>query len=81
MSGLTLRTVALWNTFRTSGCWQMAPVTKVAVYSFLAIWSFFVLFPIYWVITFKDAAAVNEGPNFIPFIDFQPTLDAGGYLP
>ena len=57
---------------------KMAPVTKVAVYSFLAIWSFFVLFPIYWVIitSFKDAAAVNEGPNFIPFIDFQPTLDA-----
>ncbi|NBS26964.1 MAG: carbohydrate ABC transporter permease, partial [Gammaproteobacteria bacterium] len=25
---------------------KMAPVTKVAVYSFLAIWSFFVLFPI-----------------------------------
>ena len=57
---------------------KMAPVTKVAVYSFLAIWSFFVLFPIYWVVitSFKDAAAVNQGPNFIPFIDFQPTLDA-----
>ena len=57
---------------------RMAPVSKVVVYSFLAIWSFFVLFPIYWVIitSFKDAAAVNQGPNYIPFIDFQPTLDA-----
>ena len=57
---------------------KMAPFTKVAVYSFLAIWSFFVLFPIYWVVitSFKDAAAVNQGPNFIPFVDFQPTLDA-----
>ena len=57
---------------------KMAPVAKVVVYSFLAIWSLFVLFPIYWVIitSFKDAAAVNQGPNFIPFVDFQPTLDA-----
>jgi multiple sugar transport system permease protein len=57
---------------------KMAPAAKVVVYSFLAIWSLFVLFPIYWVIitSFKDAAAVNQGPNFIPFVDFQPTLDA-----
>ena len=57
---------------------KMAPAAKVFVYSFLAIWSLFVLFPIYWVIitSFKDAAAVNQGPNFIPFVDFQPTLDA-----
>ena len=57
---------------------KMAPVAKVVVYSFLAIWSLFVLFPIYWVIitSFKDAAAVNQGPSYIPFLDFQPTLDA-----
>ena len=42
---------------------KMAPVAKIVVYSFLAIWSLFVLFPIYWVIitSFKDAAAVNQG--------------------
>lgn len=57
---------------------KMAPVAKVVVYSFLAIWSLFVLFPIYWVIitSFKDAAAVNQGPSYIPFFDFKPTLDA-----
>ena len=57
---------------------KMAPVAKVVVYSFLVIWSLFVLFPIYWVIitSFKDAAAVNQGPSYIPFVDFQPTLDA-----
>ena len=40
---------------------KMAPVAKFVVYSFLAIWSLFVLFPIYWVIitSFKDAAAVS----------------------
>jgi len=57
---------------------KMSPVAKVVVYTFLAIWSVFVLFPIYWVVitSFKDAAAVNQGPFYIPFVDFQPTLDA-----
>ncbi|MEM8748869.1 MAG: carbohydrate ABC transporter permease [Pseudomonadota bacterium] len=57
---------------------KMAPVAKVFAYTFLGIWSLFVLFPIYWVIitSFKDAAAVNQGPFYIPFVDFQPNLDA-----
>ena len=57
---------------------KMSPVAKIVAYSFLAIWSVFVLFPIYWVIitSFKDAAAVNQGPFYIPFVDFQPNLDA-----
>jgi len=57
---------------------KMSPVAKVVAYLLLAIWSLFVLFPIYWVIitSFKDAAAVNQGPFYLPWIDFQPTLDA-----
>ena len=45
---------------------------RIVVYSFLAIWSLFVLFR-YWVIitSFKDAAAVNQGPSYIPFVDFS----------
>lgn len=57
---------------------KMAPVAKAVAYFVLAVWSVFVLFPIYWVIitSFKDAAAVNQGPFYIPFVDFQPTIDA-----
>ncbi len=42
------------------------------------IWTLFVLFPIYWVLitSFKDAAAVNQGPFYLPFVDFQPTTKA-----
>ncbi|MEM6889278.1 MAG: carbohydrate ABC transporter permease [Pseudomonadota bacterium] len=56
----------------------MSPAAKVVAYAMLIIWSVFVLFPIYWVIitSFKDAAAVNQGPFYIPFVDFSPTLDA-----
>jgi multiple sugar transport system permease protein len=57
---------------------KMSPVANVVAHVLLAIWSVFVLFPIYWVIitSFKDAAAVNQGPYYLPFVDFQPTLNA-----
>jgi multiple sugar transport system permease protein len=57
---------------------KMAPVAKFVAYLLLAFWSVFVLFPIYWVVitSFKDAAAVNQGPYYIPFVDFQPNLNA-----
>ncbi len=64
--------------FEAPAVGKMSPVAKVVAYVLLAVWSFFVLFPIYWVIitSFKDAAAVNQGPFYIPFVDYQPTLDA-----
>ena len=64
--------------FEAPSVGKMSPVSKLVVYSLLAVWSVFVLFPIYWVVitSFKDAAAVNQGPFYIPFVDFQPTLDA-----
>lgn len=57
---------------------KMSPVANVVAYILLAIWSVFVLFPIYWVVitSFKDAAAVNQEPYYLPFVDFQPNLNA-----
>jgi multiple sugar transport system permease protein len=57
---------------------RMSPAASVVAHALVAIWSLFVLFPIYWVIitSFKDAAAVNQGPFYIPFVDFEPTLNA-----
>jgi multiple sugar transport system permease protein len=56
---------------------KMSPVAKLFAYVILAFWSIFVLFPIYWVVitSFKDAKIVNEGPFYIPFVDFTPSLD------
>jgi multiple sugar transport system permease protein len=55
---------------------KMSPVAKIVAYSMLAFWSLFVLFPLYWVLitAFKNGQLVNEGPYYIPFVDFQPTL-------
>jgi multiple sugar transport system permease protein len=57
---------------------KMSPAASVLAHLLLAVWSLFVLFPIYWVIitSFKDAAAVNQGPFYIPFVDFVPNLNA-----
>ena len=40
------------------------------------------LFPIYWLIvtSFKTAQDVDKGPFYVPFVDFQPTLDAWHYI-
>jgi multiple sugar transport system permease protein len=57
---------------------KLSPVANVVAYALLVAWSLFVLFPIYWVIitSFKDAATVNQGPYYVPFVDFTPNLDA-----
>jgi multiple sugar transport system permease protein len=57
---------------------KMSPAASLLAYGLLVAWSVVVLFPIYWVIitSFKDAAAVNQGPFYVPFLDFEPTLDA-----
>jgi len=57
---------------------KMSPAANAVAHVLLAVWSLFVLFPIYWVIitSFKDAAAVNQGPFYVPFLDFEPTLNA-----
>ena len=57
---------------------EIAPATRFLLYAALLVWSLFVLFPIYWLVitSFKTPAAVNEGPFFLPWIDFKPSLHA-----
>ena len=46
-------------------------------YSFICIWSVYVIAPFMWAITtsFKDFNSVTGGATYIPWIDFEPTLD------
>ena len=41
-------------------------------------WLFVAAFPLYWVVitAFKPPLAVSGGATYLPFIDFQPTLQA-----
>ena len=51
-------------------------------YMLLFAWTFVVLFPLYWlaITSLKTPLAVNAGPFYIPWRDFQPTLDAWHYI-
>lgn len=51
-------------------------------YILLGIWTIVALFPLYWLLitAFKAPVDVDNGPKFIPYVDFQPTLAAWDYL-
>lgn len=54
------------------------PWADAGRYALLIVWSLVVVFPLYWLITasFKDPLAVSQGPRFVPWVDFKPTLAA-----
>jgi multiple sugar transport system permease protein len=61
---------------------QQAVVPKIATYAVLVFWSLVVLFPLYWVLvtSFKSESDVFSGPFYLPFVDFQPNLDAWRFM-
>ena len=61
---------------------DLPPLGKLAAYVILIFWTLVVLFPIYWlaVTSLKLPVQVDRGPFFIPFVDFQPSLDAWRYI-
>lgn len=46
-------------------------------YSFLCIWSIFVIAPFLWALStsFKDFQSVTSGATYIPWLQFDPTLE------
>jgi multiple sugar transport system permease protein len=61
---------------------QQAAVPKVATYAMLLVWSLVVLVPLYWVLitSFKGQGEVANGPFYIPFVDFTPSLAAWDFM-
>ncbi|MCA1404136.1 carbohydrate ABC transporter permease [Ensifer sp. IC3342] len=68
--------------FEPKALGTMAPATKLVVYGILGLWTLIVLFPLYWVLitSFKLPIHVFDGPNYLPFIDFLPSLHAWRYI-
>jgi multiple sugar transport system permease protein len=54
------------------------------ILSYLALgsWMLVVLLPLYWLVvtSLKLPIQVAQGPFYIPFVDFQPTLDSWYYI-
>lgn len=61
---------------------QQSPVGRFVTYAMLFVWSLVVLVPLYWVLitSFKGPGEVDNGPFYIPFVDFQPSLAAWDFM-
>lgn len=61
---------------------EQAPAAKVLTYGLLLLWSLVVLVPLYWVLitSFKGPGEVDNGPFYIPFVDFTPNTDAWRFM-
>jgi multiple sugar transport system permease protein len=61
---------------------EMSRGRKVVAYALLIGWTIVVLFPIYWlaITSLKQPIQVDNGPVYVPFLDFKPTLDAWKYI-
>ncbi len=68
--------------FESNDLRSMAPAQKLFTYAILASWTFVVLFPLYWmaITSLKLPIQVDDGPDYLPFIDFEPSLHAWRYI-
>jgi multiple sugar transport system permease protein len=59
-----------------------SPIGMALSYLVLGIWTVIVLLPLYWLVvtSLKIPIQVHEGPFYIPFVDFQPSLHAWDYV-
>ena len=68
--------------FEPSALDRQAPVAKFVTYALLALWTLVVVVPLYWVFvtSFKLPGQVANGPYYVPFVDFAPSLDAWNFM-
>lgn len=66
----------MMNPLRRQDPLDLSPRAKLGAYVALVAWTVVVLFPLYWLLvtSFKLPIDVEQGPLYIPFLDFQPTL-------
>jgi multiple sugar transport system permease protein len=57
-------------------------VAFIITYALLFLWALVVLVPLYWVLitSFKGPGEVDNGPFYLPFIDFTPSLQAWDFM-
>jgi multiple sugar transport system permease protein len=50
---------------------------RIVLYVIFALWTLFIIFPIYWTVvtSLKTREDVIMGPKYVPWVDFQPTLE------
>jgi len=68
--------------FQRKSIYRPSPVGMALSYLALGMWTFIVLLPLYWLVvtSLKIPIQVHEGPFYLPFVDFQPSLHAWDYI-
>ena len=68
--------------FKSRGFNKPSLISTLISYALLLFWTFIVLFPLYWLVvtSFKLPFQVNEGPFYLPFLDYQPSVHAWTYV-
>lgn len=68
--------------FQRKSIYMPSPAGIILAYLALGLWTIVVLLPIYWLVvtSLKLPIQVAEGPFYIPFVDFQPTLNSWKYV-
>src|SRR5215217_2366162 len=68
--------------FRRKSINSPSPVGMALSYMALGVWTCVVLLPLYWLVvtSLKLPIQVAQGPFYIPFVDFNPSLDAWYYI-
>lgn len=61
---------------------RQSPFAAVITYALLLLWALVVLVPLYWVLitSFKGPGEVDNGPFYLPFVDFEPSLAAWDFM-
>ncbi|MER8436007.1 carbohydrate ABC transporter permease [Mesorhizobium sp. M1312] len=61
---------------------SQAPVARIVTYALLFLWTLVVVVPLYWVLitSFKGPGEVDNGPFYLPFVDFAPSLQAWDFM-
>ena len=61
---------------------EPSPLGMALSYAILGFWALVVLFPLYWVFitSFKQPIDVADGPFYLMWVDFQPSLHAWKYI-
>jgi multiple sugar transport system permease protein len=74
--------MAVMRARRRRSATGMSLPAMVVSYALLCAWALVVLFPLYWlaITSVKTPIEVNNGPYYIPFKDFKPTLDSWHYI-
>jgi multiple sugar transport system permease protein len=55
---------------------------KIVTYMILSLWALICVVPVLWlfVTSFKAGSAIDDGPYYLPFVDFWPSLESWSFI-